>query len=106
MTTEKNTKKTTKIEKLYEVVRASSLFEKSNNEVLQSMRIQYISLPILLVWIGRFVVHDYYKNTEYFGGRESDGNYIFWFKLEKDALACEIFLDNLKESGVPRHLMP
>ena len=90
-------------ETMYTITRPSSDFTAESSEGIRGVRAKFLSLPILLVWIGRHVVFDHYKNSKWFGGSEANGDFEFWFKLEKDRNQCEKFFEEILKYGVPRH---
>ena len=79
-------------------------YTKEGNELFRIKRVPFLTLNILLLWLNRFVVHaESHKNSEWFGGSEENGNFVFWFKLEKDAKKAENLLQHIKDNLVPSH---
>jgi hypothetical protein len=84
----------------YKIQLKKVLFTKEN-DVMKSRRIS-LKLNTLLLWLGRHVVYDHYFKSEWFRGEETDTEYFFFFKLEKDKKKAELFLDEILENGIPR----
>ena len=84
----------------YTIQVAKKKFSKEN-EAMKTKKLE-LKLNTILLWLGRHVVHDYYKNSEWFGGEESNTDFVFWFKLEKDRNNSEIFIDEILENGIPK----
>lgn len=57
------------------------------------MKVEYLSLNILLVWIGRYVIHDGHIKSKHFGGFEEGEDYIFWFKTKSDCDNARDFIN-------------
>ena len=77
-------------------------FTKDGNDKLRHKRVNKISLNTLLLWLGRHIVRDHYKNSEWFGGEQVDEDFVFWFKLEKDQIKAEAFLEEIVDNGIPK----
>jgi hypothetical protein len=90
-------------ENLFTLTRQVSDFTAENCEGIRGVRAKSINLHILLVWIGRHVVFDHYRNSQWFGGSQEKDNFVFWFKLEKDRDKCEKFFEEIFKFGVPKH---
>ena len=79
-----------------------SSFTREGNDRIRAKRLTGISLNIVLLWLGRHVVRDHYKNSEWFGAELVDEDYVFWFKLEKDKIKGEAFIQEVIDNGIPR----
>ena len=66
------------------------------------MRVELLELNLLLLWLGRHIVRDYYIDSKWFGGEKIRSDYVFWFKLESDRDKADKFLDEIIEFGIPR----
>ena len=79
-------------------------YTKEGNELFRNKHVGELSIGILKLWINRFIIRDVsYKASEWFGGSTENDNYVFWFKLEKDAIRAEKFLQDIKENLIPSH---
>jgi hypothetical protein len=72
------------------------------NPVYKKIRVEKLSLKIVLLWLGRHIIRDYYIDSEWFGGSETETDYVFWFKLKTDADAADLFLKDLIKNGIPK----
>lgn len=72
------------------------------NPVFKNRKIKKLSLVILLVWIGRFVVNEHHSVSDFFGGKVVDDRYVFWFTYEWDAERCRKMFNQIKSDGFPR----
>lgn len=72
-----------------------------NNPSMKARKID-LKLSTLLVWLGRHVVRDHHSNSEWFGGKEEDSKFIFWFKTQEDRDKAESFLNEVLENGIPK----
>ena len=78
-------------------------YTREGNELFETKRVD-LTIGILKTWLNRFVVHDKsHRDSEWFGGKIENNNYVFWFKLEKDTIRAESFLKEIKENLIPSH---
>ena len=79
-------------------------YTKEGNELFRNKHVGKLSIGTLKLWINRFIIRDVsHKASEWFGGSTENDNYVFWFKLEKDAIRAEKFLQDIKENLIPSH---
>lgn len=90
------------LRKKYEVALDLIDVSRDGNPVFKSRKIPKLSLVILLVWIGRFIINEHYSVSNFFGGKLVDDQYIFWFTYERDAERCRKMFNQIKSDGFPR----
>lgn len=90
------------VAKRYTLTYSISEFDSFNNKSLKRIKVDHLSLNILLVWIGRHVIHDHHYKSKYFGGKQIAFEYLFWFKLKSDCDQARDFINNIIENGFPK----
>jgi len=90
------------LRKKHEVILDILDVSNDGNPVFKSRKIKRLSLVVLLVWIGRFVVNEHHSTTKFFGGKVDGDQYIFWFTYEWDAEKCKKMFNQIKTDGFPR----
>ncbi len=82
---------------------SASEFSSDENPALKNLRIDYLSLNLILVWIGRHIIHDSHIKSKHFGGFEDGSNFVFWFKTKADCDNANNFLNEIIDGGVPKN---
>jgi hypothetical protein len=88
---------------MFTITRPIYDFSAENSPSIKKYRVEGINPTILLVWIGRHVVCDHYKNSQWFGLNIKGDDYEFWFKKEADRDRCYKFLDEIIDRGIPKN---
>lgn len=88
-------------EKLYYVEYPAIYFTKEDNTYLKVNRIPKLGIPVLKIWIKRYVLEGQGTDDD-FGISLENKQVVAWFKTSIHAARCEELFDQIRYGGFPK----